>query len=187
MGGRYLALLRGINVGGSNVIPMAELRDCFAELGAKDVATYIQSGNVLFDGGRRSATAWERRLEAGLSARFGYAATVVLRSHAELSRVVSGAPRGFGKQPDRFRYDVLFLKEPPSAADALLQVKAKPGVDVAIAGDGVLYFSRLIAKATQSQLSKLVGSPIYQRMTIRNFRTTTALMAMLDERAGAGS
>ena len=52
------------------------------------------------------------------------------------------------------------------------------------AGDGVIYFERLIARATQSLLSKMVGTPIYQEMTIRNWRTTTTLIRMLDERAG---
>ncbi len=178
----YLALLRGINVGGNNVIPMAELRSCFAGLGAKDAATYIQSGNVIFAGGNRSPKAWTLRIEKALSGRFNYTASVVLRSHAELHRVVKGAPHGFGSKPEEFRYDVLFLKEPLSAEAALAQVTVRPGVDMAFAGAGVLYFSRHIAKATQSHLNKIVGKPIYQQMTIRNWRTTTTLLTMMDER-----
>src|SRR5690606_13899310 len=126
--------------------------------------------------------AWSARIAKGLSERFGYDATLVLRGHAALRAVVKGAPRGFGGKPDEFRYDVLFLMDGLEAGEALAQVKVKPGVDTAHAGEGVLYFSRLIAKATQSRLNKLIGLPIYQRMTIRNWRTTTTLLAMMEER-----
>lgn len=179
----YVALLRGINVGGNNPVPMAALRECFADLGASHVATYIQSGNVLFDGGKRGASWWTPRIETALTERFGYDATVVVRSHAELQGIVRDAPRGFGSEPDAFRYDVLFLKEPLRAAEALAQVPVREGVDTAHAGDGVLYHSRLVARATQSQLGRIVGTPLYRQMTIRNWRTTTKVLAMLDARA----
>jgi uncharacterized protein (DUF1697 family) len=184
MATRYLALLRGVNVGGNNIIPMAALRDCFADLGAADVATYIQSGNVLFDGGRRGAAAWTTRIEAALSERFGYAASVVLRDRDALRAVVAGAPAGFGTEPDRVRSDVLFLKGPSTAADVVAAMKPHEGVDSMAAGDGVVYFERLIERASQSALSKVVSLPVYREMTIRNWRTTTTLLSMLDERAG---
>lgn len=185
MATHFLALLRGINVGGNNIIPMAALRACFADLGAADVATYIQSGNVLFDGGRRSGAAWSSRIEAGLSERFGYEASVVVRDHDELRAVVKGAPAGFGEEPDLYRYDVLFLKEPLTGTEALAQIPTRDGVDVATAGPGVVYHARLTARATQSQLGRIVGTPVYRQMTIRNWRTTTKVLAMLDERAGS--
>lgn len=183
MGTRYLALLRGINVGGNNPVPMADLRATVADLGATDVATYIQSGNVLFDGGRAGATTWIERLEVALAERFAYKARVTLRSHAELRSIVDGAPKGFGTAPDRFRSDVVFLLGPSSAREAVTQMRARDGVDTMAAGDGVVYFERLIARATQSYLSKVIGTPIYREMTIRNWRTTTTLLRMLDERA----
>lgn len=178
--GRFVALLRGINVGGNNIIPMADLRSCVGELGAEDVATYIQSGNVLFHGADRDAAAWTTSLEAALSTRFGYEASVVVRSHADLRAVVAGAPDGFGRDPDRFREDVLFLKEPLTTNEAMGVVRTRDGVDTVAAGPGVLYFSRLTARATQSHLGKIVGTPVYKRLTIRNWRTTTRLLAMLD-------
>jgi uncharacterized protein (DUF1697 family) len=73
----------------------------------------------------------EDRIEDGLSERFGYRASVVVRSHEELRAVVQGAPDGFGHEPDRFRYTVLFLREPLAAADALAQISSRDGVDVA--------------------------------------------------------
>ncbi|MFN8520557.1 MAG: DUF1697 domain-containing protein [Chloroflexota bacterium] len=183
MGTRYVALLRGINVGGSNPVPMAGLRSAFEELGATDVATYIQSGNVLFDGGRAGHDTWVQRLEAELATRFDYHARVTLRSQEELRAIVDGAPKGFGHDPDAYRSDVVFLLGPSTAAEAVAQMRARDGVDTMAAGDGVVYFERLTARATQSYLSKVVGTPIYKEMTIRNWRTTTTLLRMLDERA----
>ena len=116
-----------------------------------------------------------------LRKRFDYEATVVLRSRAQLRAVVDGAPKGFGADPMAFRYDVIFLKESVTARSALKSVPMKAGVDEAHAGRGVLYFSRLTAKATQSRLSKIVSLPIYRSMTIRNWNTTTKLLQMLED------
>ena len=183
MGGSFVALLRGINVGGKNPIPMAGLRDAFREVGATAVATYIQSGNVLFEGAG-DQDAWVPRLEEVLSRRFGYRGQVTLRSRKQLRAIVGGAPPRFGEDPDTYRSDVLFLLGPSTAAEAASHIRTRDGVDSMAVGDGVIYFERLIARATQSLLSKMVGTPIYQEMTIRNWRTTTTLMRMLDERAG---
>ena len=96
-----------------------------------------------------------------------------------MKAVVACAPKDFGKQPAKFRYDVLFLKAPLTAEVARESVKTTPGVDRVIGGEGVLYFSRLIAQASRSQLSKLVGQPVYKSMTIRNWNTTTKLAALV--------
>ena len=174
----YVALLRGINVGGKNVIKMTELRASFEALGFTRVTSYIQSGNVIFHAAGREA-GLAATIEAALSARFGYRSSIVLLPRRALERVVAEAPPGFGVHPDRYRYDVLFLKPSLTPAAALAQVKVREGVDEAQAGPRVLYFSRLIARATQSQLARLVMLPIYQSMTIRNWNTTTALLALM--------
>ena len=142
---RDIALLRGINVGGKNVIPMAELKACFEAEGFSDVTTYIQSGNVIFTSVERGRLRLTRRIEDALAARFAYRASVVVRSRAQLRRVVDRAPAGFGTAPAKFRYDVIFLKEPLAASRAMRHVLIRPGVDQADAGVGVLYFSRLIS------------------------------------------
>jgi len=114
-------------------------------------------------------------------------AALVLRSRQQLRGVVGGAPAGFGARPAQYRYDVVFLKEPLSAAEALERVPRKAGVDEVFAGSGVLYLSRLAAKASQSQLSRLTSMPVYKRMTIRNWNTTTRLLELMEARAAAGA
>jgi uncharacterized protein (DUF1697 family) len=180
----YVALLRGINVGGNNVIKMSDLKAAFEALDLSAVATYIASGNVLFETGEKDAAALTRRIETALSARFGYDSKIVLRSRAQMKAVVAGAPRGFGSRPALRRYDAIFLKEPLTAREALESITIAEGVDEAHAGKGVLYFSRLIAQAARSRLGRVVMLPVYKRMTIRNWNTTTKLEAMLRARAG---
>lgn len=178
---RYLALLRGINVGGNNMIAMAALKSCFETAGFDDVATYIQSGNVLFTP-RKPITpaALTKRLETLLTSTFSYQATVVVRDTKQMIDVVKKAPKGFGKQPDQFRYDVVFLKEPLTAAEAMNGWPLKEGVDAVWAGPGVVYASRVAAKATQSRMGRIVALPIYKSVTIRNWNTTTKLLALMD-------
>lgn len=176
---RYVALLRGINVGGNNVIRMADLKDCFERQGLEDVRTYIQSGNVLFASPDSNAANLTRRLENALGGRFGYRANLVLRTARQMEAIVRGVPPGFGDEPARFRYDVIFLKAPLTAAAVIGTVPVKEGVDQAHAGPGVLYFSRLISRAAQSRLSRVVSMPVYQSMTIRNWNTTRKLAEMV--------
>jgi len=176
--GRYVALLRGINVGGKNPIRMAALKACFEEQGFDDVATYIASGNVLFSASG-SAGALTRAIERTLAATFAYPASIVLRSREQMRAVVEGAPRGFGARPKAYRYDVWFLKEPLTAEEAIEAVPTREGVDRIWAGEGVLYTARLAARAAESRTTRVIGTPAYQSMTIRNWNTTTKLAALL--------
>ena len=177
----YVALLRGINVGGNNLIKMSELKVCFEKLGFRDVATYIQSGNVVFAAAGEAGKLCPR-VEAAIEKTFDCKVSVVLRSAKQLGDIVERAPRGFGAEPAKYRYDVIFLKEPLTSREAMRGLPMRAGVDRADAGNGVLYFSRLVAKAAQSRLSKLVSLPIYKSVTIRNWNTTTKLLGMMDAR-----
>jgi uncharacterized protein (DUF1697 family) len=174
-----VALLRGINVGGKNLIKMPALKACFEAGGFDDVSTYIQSGNVLFSASGAKPAELTHRIESMLAESFDYIPTVVVRSRAQMQAIVDKAPRGFGTRPSTYRYDVIFLKEPLKAAAAIKALDPKPGVDEVHAGTGVIYSSRLEARATSSRLNKIVGSPIYPSVTIRNWNTTTKLLALM--------
>ena len=126
---RYVALLRGINVGGRTKVGMGDLRRLFTDLGHGNVTTYIQSGNVLFDTtgpAARIATGIEERIAADL----GLSVTVILRSAAELERV-AGANPFVGRVPDDSKLHVTFLARPPTAT-----VEPPAGVtdELAVAG-----------------------------------------------------
>ncbi len=175
----YIALLRGINVGGNNIVKMVDLKTCLESMGITEVTTYIQSGNVVFQSDEANTEILEKRMEEKLSKRFGFKILVVLVTSKQLEEVIKNAPKGFGSKPDVYKYDVLFLKEPLTALVALKDIVLKEGVDTAYAGKDVLYFSRLTEKLTQSRLSRIVGLPIYQNLTIRNWNTATKLLALI--------
>jgi len=177
---QYVALLRGINVGGKNQIRMADLKACLEEGGFENVATYIASGNVLFESGERSAARLTQRIEGLLSARFNhYLASVVLRTKAQMRSVVERAPKGFGSQPSRYLSDVLFLKPPARASAVLKSLPTKEGVDQAHAGPGLIYWSRLASRASSSRVSRVASMPIYKSMTIRSWSTAVKLAELM--------
>mgnify|MGYP000462907646 CR=1 FL=1 len=176
-----LALLRGINVGGNNLIKMAELKKLFEEKGFENVKTYIQSGNILFRSPQKDRGKLKSEIEELLKERFGYPIRSVVVSLTELQEIIEQAPEGFGQQPALYRYDVVFLKEPLTPSEAIKDISTKEGVDTVHAGNHALYFSRLISKASQSRLAKIISLPVYPFMTIRNWNTVTKLLAMMME------
>jgi uncharacterized protein (DUF1697 family) len=179
-GVQYLALLRGINVGGKNLVKMTELREAVEQLGLADVATYIASGNVLFTAPKQRREALAGRIESHLSRRFGTEVKVVLLTETQLRGVIEGAPRGFGA--DGYLCDVVFLRKPLTARKAFGLIEPREGVDRVWQGKGVLYFSRLAAKASSSRLSKIASTPEYKNMTIRSWNTPKKLLALMDSR-----
>lgn len=176
----YLLLLRGINVGGKNVIKMADLKACLEKHGLDVVRTYIQSGNVIFRA-EKSERTLTREIETVLSKQFGYTATVVVISETALRAVVKKAPQGFGKQPDKYHSDVLFLMPPLKPAEVKGQLKLRDGVDQVWSGNGVVYFARVSAQRTKSKLGEITKLPLYQQLTIRSWQTVIKLLAKLDE------
>jgi len=178
---QYITLLRGINVGGNNIIKMTDLKSCFESMGFSDVVTFIQSGNVLFKTPRHESKQVIRIIERGLSEQYNYNSRIILLKHQQLKKVVDGAPQGYGKDGDKYKYDVLFLKESLAPVDILKELMIKKGVDEAFAGEHVLYFIRLIERASQSKLTKIVTLPFYQDITIRNWNTTTKLLELSEK------
>lgn len=176
----YVALLRGINVGGNNIIKMVALREAFETLGYTAVATYIQSGNVVFTAKAGAKAKLTKTIEAALAKTFAYDSKIVVITAKELAAVVAEAPRGFGKQPMRHRYDVLFVKPPLRTRAAAKEIETAPGVDEVAVGKHALYFRRVTAKATRSRLSRIVQKPVYKNLTIRNWNTTVKLLAMAE-------
>lgn len=172
----HVALLRGINVGGKNLISMAELAEAFRDAGYADARTVQQSGNVLFS----TEKADEKKIERMLEQRFGIPILVIVRSRDELADIVAKAPTGHASAQQRS--EVIFLKPPLTAKAALAEVpELRAGVDSISAGKGVLYFSRVRAQATKTRVQLLLALPIFQQMTMRTWGTATRLLELLDE------
>lgn len=179
----YVILIRGINVGGKNKVPMTGLKQCLEELGCSQVSTYIASGNVIVESSKRPEQL-QTQIEAALPKKFtldSEMVNVLVLTHKQLQAVIANKPKGFGEQPERYHSDAIFLMG-IDAAEAMPVFTPREGVDTVWPGDGVIYSQRLSAQRTKSRLNKIVGTPAYQSMTIRNWNTTTKLLALLEER-----
>ncbi|TFD52956.1 DUF1697 domain-containing protein [Cryobacterium frigoriphilum] len=175
----YVALLRGINVGGRNLIGMPALAECFRDAGYRNVRTYIQSGNVLFSADAPPGPDLESSLERMLRDRFESPILVVLRSRDELAATIAAAPANHGST--ELRSDVIFLKHPLTAEATFTALpELREGVDAVALGPGVIYFSRVAAQAGKTRITRLLAMPMFQQMTMRNWRTTTTLLTLLD-------
>lgn len=172
----YLVLLRGINVGGKNKVPMGELKALLTELGFQDVRTYIQSGNAILRSELTAATI-ARKIEGALPKRFALDSELVrvlVLSRADFEAAIDNRPKGFGDEPGTYHSDAIFLMDVDAAA-AMTAFAPRDGVDAVWPGDGLIYSQRLSAQRTKSRLSRIASSPHYKSMTIRSWQTTIAL------------
>lgn len=177
---KYVALLRGINVGGNNKISMPELKRCLEDLGYSHVSTYINSGNIFFESGHPAAKV-ANSIEASLLEKFPGTTVpikVLVLSKEQVAKIVNQAPKGYGQQPDKYRYDVIYMIGKP-VSEAMAEIELHPEVDRVWAGETVIYYQRLIAKITKSRVNKIVGKPIYRFMTLRNWNTTKKLLELI--------
>jgi uncharacterized protein (DUF1697 family) len=178
---RHVALLRGINVGGKNKLPMAALRELLESHGHTRVSTYIASGNVILSSDQ-SAVTIKRELEEALPRTFKLDSdliAVLVLTRAQLRAVVRMRPRGFGDHPETYHSDAVFLIG-IDAPTAMQVFDPRPGVDEVWPGTGVIYSQRLSAQRTRSRLSKIMGTPAYKSMTIRSWQTTLALLERME-------
>ena len=173
---RWVALLRAVNLGARNKVPMPELRELLESAGYESVRTYIASGNVLLDGpagGAAVATALERLIADS----FGVTTTAILRRPRDLAEIVEAHP--FGDDPSETHVAFLAAR-PVKAAGARLE-EAGRGADEAILAGADLYLrlprgvqgSRLSA----ARLESLLGVPV----TMRNWRTVAKLVELASE------
>jgi len=180
----FVILMRGINVGGKNKLSMAELKRCLEEQGYQNVTTYIQSGNILLESAQ-SAKAIGADIQTLLSQNFRLDTSIIkvlALTERQLQAVIDEKPRGFGEQPQKYHSDVVFLMG-IDVAPAMSVFNPREGVDKIWPGPAVIYSQRLSALRTQSRLSKIVGTSAYQSMTIRNWNTTTKLLALMQLRS----
>ena len=177
---RYLVLLRGINVGGKNKLPMAALKSFLEDLGFEDVSTYIQSGNAIVQSDLAAASI-ASKIEKELVSAFELDSDlikVLVLGRSQLKAVVDNRPKGFGDEPDKYHSDAIFLMG-LSPKEALTAFSPLEGVDTLWPGKGVIYSQRLSAKRTKSRLNRMMASPLYKSMTIRTWGTVTKLLDML--------
>jgi uncharacterized protein (DUF1697 family) len=175
---RYVALLRGINVGGKSLVRMADVKDCVEKLGYDDVSTFIASGNVLFATSERNAAKLESTLEQALDRRFGLPIAVVVRSRADLRYTVEAIPSSWIGN-DRLRVNVAFLRRTLDGRRLARELQPREGVDELVATKSALIWATRRDALTRSGMQKLIGGAAYKDMTVRNLNTTLKLHELL--------
>jgi uncharacterized protein (DUF1697 family) len=171
---RYAALLRGINLGKQNRVPMPKLREMLADLGYSEVATHLQSGNAVFTSVRKSARTLAGEIESRIEGNLGLDIAVVVVPAADLDAIVEANPLATpGRGPAKLM--VVFVWKRPRAAALRAIDPGEYAPEEFAVGKGVIYL--WLPKGTQG--SKLVGALTDQKLgvttTVRNWRTITKL------------
>lgn len=178
---KYLILLRGINVGGNNIIKMADLKSCLEKAGFKNVRTFIQSGNVILESEEKDIDKLITKIEKLLSKEFNYDSKIVIRTQKQIKKIIESAPKWWGKDTS-YKHYLTFIKEPMTAKEALKECgEPIEGIEFTEAGEGVIYTSASTDSLTRTSFVKLPGKAIYKHMTIRNYNTSVKLAKMMEE------
>lgn len=173
---QYIALLRGINVGGNNKVAMSELKTCFEESGFTNVKTYINSGNVIFESDKKSKTQLVDVCEAAIKNRFGFHVICSVITAEELHNAVAHAPSWWG-QGESVKHNALFVIAPSTAQDIMKEVgEAKPEYEKVAAVEPIIFWSAPLETFGRTRYKNIVSSKAYSNITIRNENTTRKLV-----------
>lgn len=175
----YVALLRGINVGGANKVDMAALRSTVTGLGADAVTTYINSGNVVFDHPRVAADDLAEMIEDAIARTFQLRIPTLVRPGHRIEAIAGAIPTGWG-QDDANRCDVMYLWSNIDRPELVDEVPINPAVEEVTYTPGALIWRVDRAGLTRSRRNRLVGTPAYARMTARNANTARKLAGLVD-------
>lgn len=178
----YVALLRGINVGGNNMVSMKALKQSFERLGFEDVSTYINSGNVLFRSPEKDARKLEARIDGMLTKEYKLQPRTVVRSHAEIARLMKTIAKTWKTDPN-VRCNVIFLRKEIDSKRVLDGMALKPEIESVVYCPGTLLWSAQLSALTRSAMLKLASRPIYKEMTIRNPNTTSKIFERMEQMA----
>jgi uncharacterized protein (DUF1697 family) len=175
--GTFVALLRGINVGGRSLIRMPELKSLLATMGFEDVSTYIQSGNVVFSSASDDRQKLAAELEKRIAAAFEVSPTVLLRTPAELAGIAASNPF-LSRESDLSKLHVVFLSAPPSAnAVGQLDPARSPPDEFSVHGREI--YLHLPNGAGRSKLTiDYFEKRLGVRGTARNWKTLTKLVEL---------
>lgn len=178
----YVALLRGINVGGNSKVGMAELKSCFEELGFSNVKTYINSGNVIFCSDT-DAKKLADQIEPALQVSFKLPISVVVKDIAQMAKIIAAIPKRWLHDMS-LRRNVMFLRPGIDKPGILGGLKPhRPEIEEVLYVSGALLWAAKISELTHADMVKLIASPLYKEMTIRNLNTTLKVYDLMQSAA----
>lgn len=180
----FVALLRGVNVGGNNMISMSSLKQSFETLGFTDVVTYINSGNIIFKSKEADARKLEQKIEKMLARDYELDSKVVLRSLSEMEHIVKSLPRTWTAD-SKWRYNVIFLRHTIDSEKILAELEVKKDIEAVEYCPGALFWSAQVSELTRTNMVKLSSRRMYQDMTVRNVNTTRKLHELMKKVEGS--
>src|SRR5215210_1279964 len=178
----FVALLRGVNVGGKNMIRMSALKESFERMGFDSVATYINSGNIIFGTQEGDARKLERSIEGMLSSEYELECRVVVRSLPEMAGLVEGLPEDWDGD-GRWKYNVIFLRHSVDSENILDGLTPRGDIEQIVYRPGTLLWSARISDLGRTGLHKLPSRKLFQEMTVRNTNTTRRLYELMKKMA----
>lgn len=175
----YVALLRGINVGGKSRVEMPKLKALFESLDCQDVSTYINSGNVLFRDDR-AVKELVSLIEAAITESFGFNIRVVLRNLPSIQKLCLEIPEGWTND-SKLKTDVMFLWPEIDDPAILDKIVINPKLEKVRYVADALVWSIGRQHVTQGTGIKLIKTDLYQHMTVRNINTVRKLYQLMGQ------
>lgn len=175
---KYVALLRGINVGGNKKVEMKKLKEVFESIGYKNVSTYINSGNVIFERKKGKPSFLAKEIEKVLENFFGFPIKALVREAENINKLQKEIPRGWSNDA-KIKTDVLFLWEEFDKKDSLRLIVSHPEVDRLKYIQGAIVWSVDRKNYDKSGMKKFIGTKLYKNMTARNVNTVRKLVDLI--------
>jgi len=176
----YVALLRGINVGGHASVSMKALKSCFEKLGFQGVSTYINSGNVIFRNSRKSISTLVQHIESGIKKHCKMDIRVVVKSKRDIATICKRLPQRWVTDK-AMRTDVMFLWDDVDTPELISQIATNPDVDHLVHTKGAVIWNVDRRDYGRSKLPKIIGTRLYKNMTARNANTTRKLLELMSQ------
>lgn len=174
---QFVALLRGINVGGKNKIQMAKLKSLFENLGFQDVKTYINSGNVIFNSSKKDQIKFCMQIEEAIQKEFGFPVPTIIKSTTQLQSIAKAIPQNWQNNSE-VKCDVLFLWDEVDSPKTLKLLNLNPEIEDYLYTPGAIIWRIDREKVTKSKVTKMVGTDLYKKLTIRNCNTVRKLLSL---------
>lgn len=175
---KYIALLRGVNVGGKNQIPMSSLKTAFEKAGFSEVSTYINSGNVFFSAEEETSEALQQKCVQAIADTFGLDIAIAVISVRDLCQALDHAPGWWGEDPDS-KHNAIFVIAPANPASVLENVgQIKPEYEKVSHYGPVIFWSAPLKTFSRTRWSKVVSNSAYSSITIRNANTARKLLQL---------
>jgi len=176
---RYIALLRGINVGGNRKVEMKKLKKIFESLGFFNIITYINSGNVIFKTNEKNVSKLTRGIEEVLENELGFPIKILLRSSINMKRLVEKVPEKWRNDTEQ-RTDVLFLWDKYDYQSTISLIKNNPDVDKIKYFPGAIVWNVKRSNYSKSGMRKFIGTEVYKNMTARNINTVRKIVDLIN-------